>query len=134
MKVVLVGPAEQDGRSGPVWDQVRAVMQALGPQDELVHSTHGVGRMVDSIARRAKGQERRRLPRISVQVPEIGRFERQEAFRRNAAQLLHVQAPHVLVWTGDPDDEEVAPMLALAGAYPAIVLQSADEFIGAHAR
>ncbi len=131
MKVVFIGPGEVEGRSGPVWEVVRAALATLGHGDELVHTDHGVGRMIDSIARRAKGAERRRLPKIEVEPPEIGRYTRAEAFHRNAAQLLHYHAPHVLVYSGDGVDEEVAPVLELAPLYTHVVVQAVEEFVKA---
>lgn len=138
MRVVLLGPGDVDGRTAVIWDVVRSVMKALGPQDELVHSGgNGVGEKVDSIARRAKGMERRRLPRIDVQLPEIGRYERAEALRRNAMQLVHVRMPDVIVYIGDGEDEETAPVLELAQRtrtdgtplYPRTSVQEAETFV-----
>lgn len=130
MKVVIVGPGEVDNRSGPVWDAVRAVMRGLTPQDELVHTGRGVGPMVESVARRAKGIERRRLPRLlPPQMPEIGRYERAQAFRQNAMQLLHAHAPHVLVYVGYGIDEETEPILAMAEQYPRVKVLAWEDFV-----
>jgi hypothetical protein len=140
MKVVLIGVAHQDGRTGPVWDAVRAVMQALGPQDVLVHSGGGrkdeetIGRRVDTIARRAKGAERRRLPKVEVQLPEIGRYPREEALEKNAMQLLHVVRPHEVIYIGEGEDDETRPVLALAEQYPMIKFVPAEDFIAERAR
>lgn len=134
MKVAIIGPAEVDGRNGPVWDAVRGVLGACSTTDELIHTGGaGVGGMVDSIARRAKGVERRRLPKIAPpQVPEIGRYERVRALELNAAQILHVRAPNVVVYIGYGDDDEVRPLLELAQKEPYASrtnVYTADEFI-----
>lgn len=114
MKVVLIGPDVVDGRTGPVWDLVRGVMATMAATDTLIHTgPSGVGRMVDSIASRSKGAERRRRPKVEVQIPEIGRYERAEALRNNALQLLYHHLPDVIVYVGDGVDDEVEPLLAL---------------------
>lgn len=136
MKVVLLGAATIDGRSGPVWDLLRDLLTSLGPQDVLVHSggRDGLGSMVDSIVRRAKGMERRRLPKVEVQVPEIGRYDLDDALRRNAMIMLHVHMPQVAVYVGEGLDGEAAPLLELAHLYPKVIVYEASEFVAQHGR
>lgn len=142
MKVVLVGVTEVDGRTGVVWDQVRAVLQSLAPTDVLVHSGgNGLGMIVDSIVRRTKGAPRRRLPKVEVQVPEIGRYERIEALKQNALQMIHHQRPQVVVYVGDGEDAETAPVVEQATLYNAaaaetrlIAVQEASEFVADRGR
>lgn len=138
MKIVFVGPGEVDGRNSVVWDTVRAVLSALGPQDEVIHTGgSGIGEKVDSIARRAKGVERRRLPKIDVQLPETGKYEREEALRRNALQLVHVRMPDAIVYVGYGEDVETAAVLDLAKRvaadgvrlYPRIRVLPAEDFV-----
>lgn len=147
MKVVLVGVAELDGRTGVVWNMVRDVLQSLGPSDVLVHSGGGVkdatghmqptlGSIVDSIVRRAKGAEKRRLPKVEVQIPEIGRYERLDALMHNAIQLIHHQRPQVVVYVGYGEDDEARPVLEQVALYNAaaaetrvIAWQEASEFV-----
>lgn len=139
MKVVLVGVTEVDGRSGVVWDMVRDVMQSLGHDDILVHSGgNGLGALVDSIARRAKGPAKRRLPKVEVQMPEIGKFERVEALKQNALQLIFHQRPQVVVYIGYGEDDEAKPVLEQVALYNAaaaetrvMAVQEASEFIAA---
>jgi hypothetical protein len=143
VKVALVGVAEIDGRTGIVWDQIRAVLQSLGPGDVLVHSggQGTVGSMVDSIVRRAKGAERRRLPKVEVQIPEIGRYQREEALRQNALQIVYHVRPQVVVYVGDGSDAEAQPVVAMVEQFNAAAAenkvmraQEAGEFIAERAR
>lgn len=143
MKVVLVGVAELDGRTGVVWELVRDVLQSLGHDDVLVHSggTGTIGSMVDSITRRAKGVEKRRLPKVEVQVPEIGKYERVEALRQNALQMIHHQRPQVVVYIGYGEDDEAKPVIEQATLYNAaaaetrvMAVQEASEFVAERGR
>lgn len=137
MRLVLIGPGAVDGRTSVVWEGVRDVLRTLGPDDEVVHTGgDGVGMMVDSIARRAKGVEKRRLPRIDRQMPEVPKYERLDAYRRNALQLVHVRMPDFVVYVGEGTDAETAPVLELAlretasgRIYPRIAVLSHEDFV-----
>lgn len=138
MKVVLVGPGEVDGRNAPVWDAVRDVLHQLGPDDTVIHTGgNGVGMMVESIARRAKGYEKRNMPRRTLQLPEIVKYQRAEAFEKNAIQLVAHHRPDVVVYVGYGEDAETRAVRELAlrerpdgtRIYPKITVQTHEEFI-----
>lgn len=131
MNVWIVGPAEIDNRTGPAWDAARAVLKVLSPSDYLYHTGgNGIGACIDSIARRAVGVEKRRLPHIEVMLPEIGRYERERAFELNAAQLFHVKQCTALVMIGDGLDLECVQALAMRErAYATkVTIYSPEEF------
>lgn len=142
MKVVLIGQTLIDGREAPVWAALRGVLSSLGPYDTVTHTGRKgtLGAMVDSIKAHARGDEKRRFPRVDVMVPEIGRYPRAGAFEHNALQLLgHVQ-PDVIVYVGDALNEdmtvmveqageEVGPVIEMAKKYPRVRVLAADVFI-----
>lgn len=136
MKTVLVGTSTIDGRQSPVWELVRGVLHSLGPSDVLIHTggRDTLGSMVDYVVRSARSTERRRLPKVDVQLPEIGKYDHEQALRANAAQLLHHHMPDAVVYIGDGIDAETKPVLELVGAYPRIHVHTAEEFIAERGR
>lgn len=137
-----MGQTTIDGRSTPVWEQLRGIVRSLGPSDTCIHTGRSdtVGAMIDSMKARAKGEERRRFPRLEVQVPEIGRYSREEAMRQNALQIMHIRQPDVVVYVGgalaedmsiiaEQSGDEMPHILAFADLYPRTRVMAADTFI-----
>lgn len=142
MKVAIIGQTTIDNRQSEVWSALRGVLRSLSPTDTVIHTGRSdtLGAMIDSIKAHAKGEERRRLPRIEVQVPEIGRYSREEAMRQNALQIMHVRQPDVVVYVGgalnedmsiipDQSGDEMAHILEFAELYPRTRVLAADTFI-----
>lgn len=121
MKVVVVGTALINGRSGPVWTALHALIGALAKTDTLIHTGGGtglgadptLGSGIDYLKRRAKGIARDRFPKLEAQVPEIGRYPLAEALHQNAMQLLAHHQPNTVVYIGEGLDLETREVMEL---------------------
>jgi hypothetical protein len=124
MKVVILGG------DGDRWDELRAVVTQLGPDDEVV-ATGACASRVEYLLKAYRRDHRQRPPQLQVERLDVPRYDRAKAITLLAAALVTHHMPGAVVLVGEPEPELQEEVMRFAAAHlpRPVPVWTAGEFV-----